>query len=79
MVGYFRMPTLDTTPEAAAVQTEIHRRLGATGRFRLAVEMSETVRSFARAGIRFRHPELDEAGVNAALMQQLYGVTPERR
>jgi hypothetical protein len=73
------MPSLDTTHEAAAVQTEIHRRLGAVGRFRIAMQMSETARNFARAGIRARHPELDEAGVAAALMQQLYGVTPEPR
>ncbi len=73
------MPALDTTPEAAAVQMEIHRRMGPEGRFRLAVEMSETARSFAKAGIRTRHPELDDAGVAAELMRQLYGVTPGPR
>ena len=61
------------------MQLEIHRRLGEQGRFRLAVEMSETVRSFAKAGIRARHPELDQAGVDAELMRELYGVLPERR
>lgn len=73
------MLLLDTTPDAAAVQTEIHRRLGAEGRLRLAGQMSEVARSFAKAGIIARHPGLDEAGVAAELIRQLYGVTARPR
>jgi hypothetical protein len=37
----------DTTPEAAALQAAIHRRLGDDGRFRLAIEITDVVRTFA--------------------------------
>jgi hypothetical protein len=50
------MALSDTTPEAAALQTAIHRRLGGDGRFRLAVEISDVVWTYARAGARIRHP-----------------------
>lgn len=46
------MSLSDTTPEAAALQTAIHRRLGADGRFRLAVEISDLVRDLAEAGVK---------------------------
>jgi hypothetical protein len=39
----------DTTPEAAAVQTAVHRRLGGGGRFRAAVEISDLTRDWPRA------------------------------
>lgn len=44
----------DTTREAAAVQTAIHRRLGEQGRARIALEMSRLVATWARAGGRDR-------------------------
>jgi hypothetical protein len=73
------VPALDTTADAASVQTEIHRHLGLQGRFRLAIEMSELVREFAKAGVRSRHPDLDERGVLAKLMHELYGVNAGSR
>ncbi len=39
----------DTTPDAAAVQTEIYRRMGASRRAELAAEMSEMARAIALA------------------------------
>jgi hypothetical protein len=45
------VPTLDTTAEAALVQTQAQRRLGVAGRFRIAIEMSELTRQLARAGL----------------------------
>jgi hypothetical protein len=69
------MPVLDTTREAVAVQTAIHRRLGPAGRLCLALEMSELMRSFARTGIEIRHPEYTPAQVTAALIRDLYGVS----
>ncbi len=69
------MTSLDTSREAAEVQTAIQRRLGMQGRFRLAVEMSEAVRAFAKSGIRVRHPHLDERAVAAELRRVLYGAS----
>jgi hypothetical protein len=43
-----RMGVRDTTPEAAAVQTAVHRRLGGGGRFRLAAEISDLFRRWVR-------------------------------
>jgi hypothetical protein len=51
------MPALDTTPDAAAVQEAAYRRLGRTGRLRIALELSNLVHALAETGIRKRHPE----------------------
>jgi hypothetical protein len=59
--------------EAALVQTEAQRRLGVSGRFRIAVEMSELTRQLARAGLRARHPEIREDCLDKELVRELYG------
>lgn len=51
---------LDTTPEVAALQRQIHERLGGEGRLRLAMEMSEAVRELAMARLRRDHPDLEQ-------------------
>jgi hypothetical protein len=51
------MRSRDTTPEAAAIQEAAYRRIGPTGRFNIAAELSNVVRELARAGIRRRHPD----------------------
>src|SRR5437660_1570236 len=79
MPGYLPyMPALDTTLEAAAVQTAIHRQLGPAARFRLAIDMSTLIRECARAGISARHPEYTPAQVTTALIRDLYGVSVRR-
>ena len=35
---------------------------------------SETLRNLARQRIRSKNPELDEAGVTAELVRELYGI-----
>lgn len=46
-------------------------------RLRLALEMSESMRNIALAGLRSRRPELDAGGLRRELMRVLYGiVTP---
>ena len=65
---------LDTSAEAAHVQTEIHRALGGPRRLQLACQMSETVRELARARIRSKHPEFDESATRDWLTWELYGV-----
>jgi len=72
--GIFRtMRAADTTPESHTVQLEIYRRLGATGRARLAGRLSEETRQISRAGIRSRHPGYSDEDVDHALRRILYG------
>jgi len=70
------MPS-DTSPEASTVQRDIFCRMTTAERLRLALEMSESMRNIALAGLRSRRPELDAGGLRRELMRVLYGiVTP---
>ena len=62
----------DTTPAAAELHEEALRRLGMSGRFRIALELSDLTHSFAIAGIRRSNPELTEAQARAELARRLY-------
>jgi hypothetical protein len=64
---------LDTTLEAARVETAVLRRLGPARRAAMTAEICETVRSLARAGVRDRHPDYNEHQVNLALGRLLVG------
>ena len=64
----------DTSPEAAELQYEIHRRFTPAERLRIAFEMSEFARSLSRAGLRRRRPELGERELDVELIRMLYGV-----
>jgi hypothetical protein len=64
----------DTTPEAARVQAEAHRRMGPAARFRVARDMSESFRRVALERIRAQHPELSDAQCRSQLVWELYGV-----
>ncbi|HYA62406.1 MAG TPA: hypothetical protein VED66_04340 [Candidatus Sulfotelmatobacter sp.] len=67
----------DTSPEALAIQLKIFRRMTAAERLRLALEMSESMRNVALAGLRSRRPELDPTGLRQELIRIFYGfVTP---
>ena len=66
------MPS-DTTPEAAAVQRDIFRRMTTEQRLRLAISMSESLREVTLAGLRSRRPELDANGLSRELMHLMYG------
>ena len=68
------MSSIDTTPEAAAIQVEVLRKMGVAGRVRLAVEMSEFVRDCQRAALKRQHPEYSEAQLSAALLELRYGL-----
>jgi len=52
------MTPSDPSTDAAAVQHEIFRRMTTAERLRRALEMSESMRSVAPAGLRSRRPEL---------------------
>jgi hypothetical protein len=63
----------DTTLESHEVQLQVYRRLGATGRARLAGRLSADTRELTRAGIRVRHPEYTEEEVELAIRRLLFG------
>ncbi|MCB9760496.1 MAG: hypothetical protein H6739_11710 [Alphaproteobacteria bacterium] len=69
------MLPLDTTPEAHAVQLQILRSRTGEQRLRMALQLSEDVRAFSRAGIRARHPEYSEQEVTWALHRLTLGDT----
>ena len=64
----------DTTLEAQRIQAEVLRRLGPSRRLELAIAMSEEARSLAKQRLRQQHPELDEAALGRALIEDLYGI-----
>ncbi|MBV9074688.1 MAG: hypothetical protein JOZ10_13735 [Acidobacteria bacterium] len=66
----------DTSPEAAQVQNEIFRRMTPEQRVHLALEMSESMRKIARAGLRSRRPDLTEAELSRELLGIMYGFVP---
>ena len=68
----------DTTPEAARVQAEIYARMGGTRRVSIACQMSDAVRSMARARIKLQHPDYDDSEVQDQLIWELYGVRRRR-
>jgi len=63
----------DTSPEAAAVQQEIFRRMTPEQRLRIALELSEELRNIALSGVRSRHPEMSEEELKFELMRIMYG------
>lgn len=68
----------DTSAEAARVQAAVHRKLGGVRKLLMTCQMSESVRALARARIRARHPEFDEAAVREELLWELYGYRRRR-
>jgi len=68
----------DTSPEAAAIQDEIFRRMTPEQRVRLALEMSESMRNVALAGLRSRRPDLNEAELSRELLRVMYDFVPPK-
>lgn len=73
------MVARDTSLEAAELQDEIHRRFSPSERLRMTIEMSEFARALSRAGLRGRSPELTEAELDDAMLDQLYGFRRQRK
>lgn len=69
----------DTSPEAAAIQDEIFRRMTPEQRVCIAIEMSESMRNVALAGLRSRRPELNEVELSRELMRIMYDFVPPNR
>jgi hypothetical protein len=70
------MPT-DTSPESAAIQREIFRRMTPSARLRLALEMSESMRNVALAGLRSGRPDLTKQELSRELVRVMYGFAPQ--
>jgi hypothetical protein len=73
------MHARDTSPEAAAVQYEAYRRIGPSGRFAAAAELTNVVRELARTGIRMRHPEYTVEEISKEFVSIVYRQNPDRR
>ena len=67
------MRSRDTSAEAAAIQYDAYRRMGPSGRFLIAAELTNAVRDLARAGIRSRHPDYSPERVDEELLRIIYG------
>ena len=70
------MPS-DTSTEAGAIQRDIFRRMTTEQRLRLALEMSESMRNVALAGLRSRRPELDADELRQELIRIMYQSAPQ--
>jgi hypothetical protein len=64
---------LDAETLSLEAQLAALRRLGPTGRVRLAAEMSEDARRISFEGERRRHPELTAAEARLAVLRRLWG------
>jgi hypothetical protein len=63
----------DTTPDAAAMRTQLYRRMTSDQRCEIAAEMSSMTREIALENIRARHPGYDEHAARMALYRLLLG------
>ncbi len=68
---------LDTHPSAAAIQRDIFRRMSTEERLHIALQMSESMRNVALAGLRSRRPELSLEQLSRELTRIMYGFVPK--
>jgi hypothetical protein len=66
-------PSADTDVAADEVQRRIYSQLGGKGRLAIAFRLTASVRRFALAGIRQRHPGYTEAQVQQAFARLRLG------
>ncbi len=65
--------SLDTTIEAAKKQYDILRRLGSEARLKMAFELSDNLRSIVEAGVRGRHIDYNEQGIQREVLRLMVG------
>lgn len=63
----------DTTPDADRVRTQLLRAAGPERRLSMAMQIADGVRALCRAGIVNRHPDYDEAELEAAYRRLILG------
>lgn len=66
----------DTSPEAAAIQTSIQRRLSGAERLRLAIEMSLMARELTLTRLRLQHPNWSESDLTRELLRYAFQSAP---
>lgn len=66
----------DTSPEAEAIQAEIHRRMTGEERVALAWEMSLFARELALGRLRAEHPDWTEWELKREILRYAFGSTP---
>lgn len=70
------MAISDTSPEIEAMQLEIRRRMSATQRWKVALEMSDLSRELRKAGIQREHPDWSEHQVIIELFRLAFLPAP---
>ncbi len=73
MLSFYGMSASDTEEKARAAQIEALRRLGPSGRSRIAAEMSEDARRIAFEAERRRHPELSPDEARRVVLTRIWG------
>jgi hypothetical protein len=71
------VPISDTTPEAQAVQLEIHRSMTGEQRLLVAFEMCEFGRELNRARLRQEHPDWTERQITRELLRLAFFPKPQ--
>jgi len=66
------MAISDTSPEIEAMQREIRRSMTSSQRLEIAIEISDLLREFRKAGIRRDHPEWSERQVMIEFFRQAF-------
>lgn len=66
----------DTSPEAAAVQTGIYRRMTGEQRMKLAYEMSLMARELTLTRLRAQHPDWSHAELMREILRYAFGDQP---
>ena len=66
----------DTSRDAAALQTSIHRRLTGSQRLRVALDMSLDARELSLTRLRRQHPDWSEADLKRELLRYAFLPAP---
>jgi hypothetical protein len=66
------MAISDTSPEIEAMQRQIRRSMTSSQRLEIAIEISDLLREFRKAGIRRDHPDWSERQVMIELFRQAF-------
>ena len=65
----------DTTPEAAALQTQVHRKLTGAQRLRLAFEMSLLARELCLTRLRLQYPQWKDDELKREMLRYAFSST----
>jgi hypothetical protein len=67
------MMSLDTSPDASALQLDVYRRMSPAARLRIGLELTALSRRLLEDGVRRRHPEYDNQQVRVAFLRRWLG------